>query len=1015
MAVTNEDLARLVVRLEATTTQYYNALKKAQQQTNTSANAIEKRLTNMSSRIDKTFANLGQRLSANLTGPLAGIGAAFSIREILQYADAWTEAGNQIRASSDITGLQARGLEELRKLADDSRAGFEETVKLYTRMQRAASGVANSEEEIARATTIVNRAFKAGGAATSEMHAGIIQLSQGLASGLLQGDELRSVRENAPVLAKVIADYFGVTVAGLKELGAEGKLTSDLVFKAILSGEAQIQSAFATTQATISDGFTKVRNALIQYVGTADQSAGATAALNAGLNALADNFSTVADITLKLAALIAGALVGRSLIAMTGSVIAGAKAIRLLTVAMASASAGGAGFATVLKAAGLAAGPIATILGGVALFALQELASQSLESSQSINKTIESLESLGVTNVETAAQIREAAQATDELTESQRKLREEESKRSYQRAVVNEEDLRGGTFADNLTATTPVFATDTSQLSSAFAIANRAASELDSVFANLNESERESIERIRELALALQNSTIPARSVSEELKKMQEQPLTDRALELLDVLDNIAIKISQVELAQIVNGGSQELDFYTNKLVNALEIQADLAQSRTNFASEDEKIAFTSRLDELITKLKEGSASAEYVQSEIAALSSMNPSFGGIIAGLGGLISSFMTAALQALNLKRITDSLSTNSNVPTGGMVGQDNAAIQAVAALNREKTEAGQVYLDQQNELLTKTEAERDLIEEIARIRKEMGDEAQLSEEQITTLATQRLAQNQSDKGGSASEKDAKKFFEDIKNAERANELLNEELALRASLNPLIEDYGYALERAKKEQELLNAAEDAGIALTPQLEEKIRLIAEAYASGTAALEKLQEAQDKTKQQMQEWFDLAKSMTRSFIDDLIAGKTATEALGNALQQLGSYLIDAGLNSLFGGAGGGGGTGGILGGLLSSLFTPRAGGGPVTKGQSYIVGEKRPEVFVPNQNGVIIPRVPTNMGSSSGTQVPISIQIDATGADKDGMMRLTQELVKLKAEIPYMVKQQVSNRSKKGW
>lgn len=108
MAVSNEDLARLIVRLEVSTTQYYNQLKKAQSATNNSASAIEKRLTAMSSRIDKTFSGLGQRLSANITGPLAGIGAAFSTREIIKYADTWTAAGNQIRAAGSIIGVQGR-------------------------------------------------------------------------------------------------------------------------------------------------------------------------------------------------------------------------------------------------------------------------------------------------------------------------------------------------------------------------------------------------------------------------------------------------------------------------------------------------------------------------------------------------------------------------------------------------------------------------------------------------------------------------------------------------------------------------------------------------------------------------------------------------------------------------------------------------------------------------------------------------------------------------------------------
>ncbi|TGS09320.1 phage tail tape measure protein, partial [Mesorhizobium sp. M4B.F.Ca.ET.190.01.1.1] len=112
----------------------------------------------------------------------------------------WTEAGNKIAASAVVSGRSARSLDDLNKIATDTRSGLTETVDLYAKLLRATAGVAKNEQQVADATEIVNKAFKAGGAEASEQAAGILQLSQALSSGILQGDELRSIRENAPII-----------------------------------------------------------------------------------------------------------------------------------------------------------------------------------------------------------------------------------------------------------------------------------------------------------------------------------------------------------------------------------------------------------------------------------------------------------------------------------------------------------------------------------------------------------------------------------------------------------------------------------------------------------------------------------------------------------------------------------------------------------------------------------------------------------------------------------------------
>jgi tape measure domain-containing protein len=215
----------------------------------------------------------------------AFIGGA-TVRQISRYADAWTTAGNKIRAASEMSEMQGRSIEALNVIADRSRSGIEATVDLYTKLLRSSAGVAKSEKEVAEATEIVAKSFKAGGAAANEQAAGILQLGQALSSGLLQGDELRSIRENAPVLAQAIADEFGTTIGKLKELGAAGELTSARVFKAIIKGRKDVEAAFAQTKPTIEDAFTRFQNSLIKSIAKLDSTTGASRKLIAEIDRL---------------------------------------------------------------------------------------------------------------------------------------------------------------------------------------------------------------------------------------------------------------------------------------------------------------------------------------------------------------------------------------------------------------------------------------------------------------------------------------------------------------------------------------------------------------------------------------------------------------------------------------------------------------------------------------------------------------------------------------------------------
>ena len=214
--------------------------------------------------------------------------------------------------------------------------------------------------------------------------------------------------------------------------------------------------------------------------------------------------------------------------------------------------------------------------------------------------------------------------------------------------------------------------------------------------------------------------------------------------------------------------------------------------------------------------------------------------------------------------------------------------------------------------------------------------------------------------------------------------------ETAAQAALNPLIDDYGYAVEKARTEQDLLNAAKEAGKQITPQLRAEIEQLAHWYATSSAEAERLAEAQDH----IREAADFAKGMMLDTVnglrDALADGKLEWKELADiaiqALNKITDKLLNEVLDALFKVEDAAGGSGG---GWLSWLFKAfgsfgggggfsipgRAAGGPVRKGQPYVVGEKRPELFVPNQSGRILPSVPSSTRTQAGSGGDGNLQV----------------------------------------
>lgn len=256
-------------------------------------------------RLDRTatrnFQNMERRMRnfRRLAGAVfAGFSTVQFIRELGRASQAYTRIDNTLQAAG-INADQFR--EKLVATAIESRAEVESLANALLRLQkiRPQDGAALNLE---RAAT-VQRLALAGGRTGAEASSVNLQLGQALQSGYLQGDELRSLREAAPVeLLQAIADQAGITIGELKEAGAQGKLTSDLILAAIDSQSEYSRQIIKALDVTYAQAVTNVRSAFVQISGAVDKELGASSAVVSVLQGFADYMVDGSESAIGLAA-----------------------------------------------------------------------------------------------------------------------------------------------------------------------------------------------------------------------------------------------------------------------------------------------------------------------------------------------------------------------------------------------------------------------------------------------------------------------------------------------------------------------------------------------------------------------------------------------------------------------------------------------------------------------------------------------------------------------------------------
>nr|WP_273702489.1 tape measure protein [Tepidanaerobacter syntrophicus] len=216
--------------------------------------------------------------------------AAFSIQKIINLADTMTLTEARLNLINDGLQTTAELQDKILASANRSRTSYNAMADAVAKLGTLAGSAFTSNEEMIAFVELMNKNFVIGGASIQEQTAAMYQLTQAMAAGRLQGDEFRSIMENAPLLAQAIADYMGKTTGELRELSSEGLITADIIKKAMFAAANETNQRFSEIPMTFSQVGTIVANTMLQTFQPVIQMIGQ------GAQWIYDNWSTIEPI-----------------------------------------------------------------------------------------------------------------------------------------------------------------------------------------------------------------------------------------------------------------------------------------------------------------------------------------------------------------------------------------------------------------------------------------------------------------------------------------------------------------------------------------------------------------------------------------------------------------------------------------------------------------------------------------------------------------------------------------------
>lgn len=209
--------------------------------------------------IDRT-ESVANKAMSGLKRLGAAAGGLFAVKKATSITDEYTNTVARLSMVNDGLQTQKELQDNIYRAAQRSRGAYDVMSQSVAKLGMMAGNAFGSTQEIVDFTELVNKSFKVGGASKGEQQAGMYQLSQAMASGRLQGDEFRSISENAPQIGLAIAKSLDIPIEKLKDMSSEGLITADVIKNAMFSMADEINEQFEKMPMTFSDVGTQIRN-----------------------------------------------------------------------------------------------------------------------------------------------------------------------------------------------------------------------------------------------------------------------------------------------------------------------------------------------------------------------------------------------------------------------------------------------------------------------------------------------------------------------------------------------------------------------------------------------------------------------------------------------------------------------------------------------------------------------------------------------------------------------------------
>lgn len=217
----------------------------------------------------------------------AVIGAAFSVKNIIGLADAMTQTKARLNLITGDLEKTAALQDQIMASANRSRASYQATADAVAKMGVMAKDAFDNTDELVAFTELINKQFTIAGASAAGQEAAMLQLTQAMASGVLRGEELNSIFEQAPTIIQTIADYLGVPIGQIRQMASEGQITAEVVKSAMLASADEINAQFEAMPYTFAQVWTMIQNTLLQAFEPLIQ------AIGAGAQWIYDNWSSI--------------------------------------------------------------------------------------------------------------------------------------------------------------------------------------------------------------------------------------------------------------------------------------------------------------------------------------------------------------------------------------------------------------------------------------------------------------------------------------------------------------------------------------------------------------------------------------------------------------------------------------------------------------------------------------------------------------------------------------------------